>query len=836
MRKLILCIKTHFLLFYIDTFYRQFEHERMTKMPLTPAAKEWFDSQIKKYDEDGKIIKIDDSTNVIQYTSLLQSDESLIKDQLPEEYVHALVLCLLCSKTYGYKIERIYHEQHFKRGSSGAKDDEADFLLYDEDGLPYALIELKPYDLYTKKKTEEDTIKYQLFATAPLAKNPLLLVYGSINPSGDNAEFICKCIDYTQYKTYESWIDAGAPYSTIFPTDYQDLDYEPYVCGGKKDLKIDCKQSDFKAVATSFHNEFFGEHPDNSLYVNLVKCLLAKIFDERTRKSNEPYEFQVFNRAGKLESAERVFERVNNLYKVAYKRYIDADAQDPDEIDPKDFSAEKVKEVVSVLQGMSITKGAALNGDVIGAFFEEILRVGFKQDKGMYFTHSNLARFMIEAVDLEGLTLKTWNNSTHPENRLPYVIDPACGSGTFLIHAMPIITNTIKANETQLVRDFESQQFYTARMSDAAPNYWAENFIYGFDPKFIMAITAKVNMVLHGDGSAHIFKYDAFSMFTKYNDTKLRPIGDKQRSVAQDFYSKEMCETFDLVLSNPPFGVTLSSDTAKFLDKAFTLSNSTPSESLFIERCFQLLKPRGRMGLVLPESVFNAADNLQVRLFLYRMFNIKAIVSLPRNVFIDTPTLTSLLFAQKKTTEEIHAWDIEWQKNYDTAAKAIKDAKACVSAKKRSIYSTAKDVENAVLSKILGIIPSGEWVVKKGKNAEIMPIILKSTISDVDDAIAYYADLLKSASIEKLILRYVFEKTAQKYNGSFDTFVVSEVGYKLSKRKEKSRPNQLCSFEGQKSGKKISNLHLCDEPVTVTYDKIDPITVLDMIKKEVKWD
>ncbi len=805
-------------------------------MPLTASTKKWFDAQIKLYDNDEKIIKIDDITNVIQYTSSLQSDESLIKDQQPEEYVHALFLCMLCSNTYKYKIEKIYHEQHFKRGSSGAKDDEVDFLLYDEDDLPYALIELKPYDIYTKKKTEEQAIKYQLFATAPLAKNPPLLVYGSINPTGSKAELTVKCIDYTRYKSYESWIDDGAPYSTFFPIEYQDLEYEPYTCGGKKDLKIDCKQSDFKAVAASFHNEFFGEHPDNSLYINLVKCLLAKIYDERTRKNNQQYEFQVFYRAGKPENAQRVFERVNNLYKNAYGRYIDTEAQEPDEIDPKEFSIEKVKEVVTSLQGMSITKGAALNGDIIGAFFEEILRVGFKQDKGMYFTHSNLVRFMIEAIDLEGLTLDTWSKSTHPENRLPYVIDPACGSGTFLIHAMPIITSTIKNHEKKLVCDFESQQFYNARMSDIAPNYWAENFIYGFDPKFIMAITAKVNMVLHGDGSAHIFKYDAFSMFSKYNDTKLRPIGEKQRSVSQEAYSKDMCETFDVVLSNPPFGITLSRDTTKNLNSTFTLADSTPSESLFIERCFQLLKPKGRMGLVLPESVFNSADNLRVRLFLYRMFNIKAIVSLPRNVFIDTPTLTSLLFAQKKSAEEIRAWDTEWQKNYDTASKAIKDAKTCVASNKTSTYTTAKDVENAVLSKLNGIISSREWVVKKGKNAEIMPMTLKSNIESVNEAISYYVDLLKSASIEKLLIRYAFEKTAQKYNNSFDTFVVDEVGYKLSKRKEKSRPNQLCLFEGCKSGKQISNLNLCDEPIIISCSKKNPTCVLDIIKKEVQWD
>lgn len=331
-------------------------------MSLTEKEKVWFENQIQKYDKKGKLIELDNASNLIKYTSSMRSDESLIKSQNPEEYVHALFLCLLCSPQYKYKVEKMYHEQHFKRGSSGAKDDETDYLLYDEEDLPYAMIELKPYDLYKNAKVEERAIRYQLFATAPLAKNPPLLVYATIVPSGNVATLVAKCIDFTQYKSYESWVDAGCPYATEFPMDYQDLSYEPYISGGEKDLRVDCKQADFKAVAAGFHSEFFGEHPDNSLYVNLVKCLLAKIYDERTRRKGEKYSFQVEYRMGKSENADRVFEKVNSLYRDAYVRYIDTDAIEPDEIDPKDFSKEKVKEVVIALQGMSITKGAAQIG------------------------------------------------------------------------------------------------------------------------------------------------------------------------------------------------------------------------------------------------------------------------------------------------------------------------------------------------------------------------------------------------------------------------------------------------------------------------------------------
>ena len=176
---------------------------------------------------------------------------------------------------------------------------------------------------------------------------------------------------------------------------------------GDNPLNLNTTLADFRTIALAFHSEFFGEHPDNTIFVNLVKCLLAKIYDERTRRRGDEYHFQVFYQAGRPETAQEVFERVNKLYEQAYRRYVNPSASEADEISAKEFSEERVKTVVQALQQLSITMGAVKNGDVIGTFFEEILRAGFKQDRGMYFTHDNLARFMVEAVGLNRLTKNT---------------------------------------------------------------------------------------------------------------------------------------------------------------------------------------------------------------------------------------------------------------------------------------------------------------------------------------------------------------------------------------------------------------------------------------------
>lgn len=801
-------------------------------MALTEKQQNWYIEQLRELDPNAETVSVDGSARLITYCAALRTDESRTKQYNPEEFVHATVIATLVSKAFRYRIGALYHEKYYQHGSAGSNADEVDILIEDDDGLPYALWELKPSSEYGN--AEEKAIQYQLFGTAPLVGPLKLLVYATVHPNSP-LKVELKCIDYTKYKSFEAWNLAGRPFSTVFPEDYQDLEFHPFENGGKLDLNLQCTQSEFRNVAYSFHNEFFGEHPDNALFVNLVKCLLAKIHDERTTKKGQRYRFQVLQKNSRPQSAKEVFSQVNTLYKDAYKRYIDPNANEPDEIDPKEFSPEKVKAVVQELQSMSVTKGAALYGDVIGAFFEEILRVGFKQDKGMYFTHSNIVRFMIEALDLRGLVEHCWNSSDHPENRLPYIIDPACGSGTFLLNSMQVVTDHVRDNAESLVDDFEAKQFYDARLSESQPNYWAENFIYGFDPKFIMAITAKVNMVLHGDGSAHIFKQDCFSPLNSFKDSKLRPLGDSQRVIPTSKYRPDACESFDVVLSNPPFGITLARETKRSLAKSFMLPLSTPSEGLFIERCFQLLKPNGRMGIVIPESVLNASDLFGVRKLIYRCFEIKAIVSLPRNAFIDTPTLTSLLFARKKTKPEIEQWDKVWDASHAEGIDRLDKAKKLLLKNASKVYDTPFDFQEAIINTLGPLVDRGDWILKKGKSAAVLTLELPSEISDVEEAVQYYRGILKSAAMERFVDRYAFNEAVKIVDYSYPAFLVDEVGFKLSKRKEKARPNQLCKFIGKGSGAEFSNLHLCNEDFEVSVDFDEPKTVIDHIRSQVLW-
>ena len=212
-------------------------------------------------------------------------------------------------------------------------------------------------------------------------------------------------------------------------------------------------------------------------------------------------------------------------------------------------------------------------------------------------------------------------------------------------------------------------------------------------------------MVLHGDGSAHIFKQDAFKSFASFANSRFRAAGDSNRSIPRSCYRPDACETFDLVVSNPPFGIKLASDTKIALPQHFSLKISSPSEALFLERCFQLLKPNGRLAIVVPESLLNTTDSLETRLLLYRGFWLKTIVALPRNGSIDTPTLTSLLFAQKKTGEQIKEWDMEWSKRCTEAETKLKRASVYLSKVKNSNGLTPSQIQSEFLLRVSPVVP-----------------------------------------------------------------------------------------------------------------------------------
>ncbi len=147
--------------------------------------------------------------------------------------------------------------------------------------------------------------------------------------------------------------------------------------------------------------------------------------------------------------------------------------------------------------------------------------------------------------------------------------------------------------------------------------------------------------------------------YNKYTRPRLKVINRDPNGP----YKFPFNEQFDAIWSNPPFSLKEESRTLAEYGLRFAYAGQKNSENLFIERWYQLLKEGGRLGVVLPDSVFDTNENLYIRVFLYRFFWIRAVVSLPQVTFQPyTPTKTSLLFAVKKTFKEVEAWDAAWRK------------------------------------------------------------------------------------------------------------------------------------------------------------------------------
>ena len=292
--------------------------------------------------------------------------------------------------------------------------------------------------------------------------------------------------------------------------------------------------------------------------------------------------------------------------------------------------------------------------------FEGIIREGFKQTKGQFFTPINIVRFILWGLKLDELVINKINNDCD----LPYMIDPSAGSGTFLIEYMKFVTEVVKrrfTNQIRITRDIEDKLqkwFYP----DHRENRWAETYIYGIEHNFNLGTATKVNMILHGDGSSNIFVKDGLLPFEQYNKETEPNVLNKFEKC--DLYeNKNVNEKFDVIITNPPFSVDFDNDTKRFMRQTFIFADKKNSENLFIERYYQLLKPNGRLCAVLPESVFDTGENKYIRLFIYKYFKVKAIISLPQLTFEPfTTTKTSLLFAQKKTKEEIKLWNDLWDK------------------------------------------------------------------------------------------------------------------------------------------------------------------------------
>ncbi len=335
-----------------------------------------------------------------------------------------------------------------------------------------------------------------------------------------------------------------------------------------------------------------------------------------------------------------------------------------------------------IVEDLEIYNLSTTSDDVKGIAFEKFLGKTFRGELGQFFTPRTIVDFMVKVLD--------------PQEG-EYVCDPCCGSGGFLIRTFEYVRENIEHEIEEQKEEIKKQCFQDnyddlsekekeevdAKVNDAFSKLNKEldinnpkgrlrslsfDCIYGTDANPRMARTAKMNMIMHGDGHGGVHHHDGLlnvnGIFENRFDVILTnpPFGahiDKELKIteADRFKDEEKIKAY-IKRYGPAYEEALKQVNDNIDESLLSLYQlgklSGLTEVLFIERCLNLLKPGGRMGIVLPEGVLNNSNLQKVREFVEGKAKILLITSIPQDVFMASGATVkpSILFFKKFTPEE----------------------------------------------------------------------------------------------------------------------------------------------------------------------------------------
>jgi len=391
------------------------------------------------------------------------------------------------------------------------------------------------------------------------------------------------------------------------------------------------REFDFKRIIQNLE-ELVLANSGHDEFNEIFKIIFAKIYDEkaaRDRKNNE----LAFR---KSEDPEITYETINRLFRKAMEEWPGIF----DENENIKLTPQHLQVCIGPLERIRLL-GA--NMRVMDDAFEYLMPTVAKKKNGQFFT----PRYVVD------MCVKMLN----PTKR-EFVIDPACGSAGFLIHTMEYVWPAPD----------------DAKKEQRKHNY-AAKYLWGVDFDERSAKVSRALMLIAGDGRSHVFRVNSLdprewfssregeAIRNALRDQRLlanRPPANKVIREAEAWdYFKDL--KFDVLLTNPPFAGEIRD---RELLRRYVLaepalarkSKKGPKEErdvLFIERCLHLLKPGGRMAIVLPQGKLNNSSLAYIREWILRQARLLAVVGLHPNTFKPhTGTKTSVLFLQKYTDKE----------------------------------------------------------------------------------------------------------------------------------------------------------------------------------------
>jgi type I restriction enzyme M protein len=556
---------------------------------------------------------------IVPHGKIVDFIDGTFRNETPEEYVRQEIEKSLV-KEYEYPREEIAVENPIKLGSSKKR---ADLAIFPEGATRkqetiWTIIECKAADIPPNHKTEGiEQLKSYMAACASAE-------FGMWT-NGQERFCFRKVVKGSQV-TFAEIVD--------LPVKGRSLE------DAERPTLATLKAAESDALLFTFrrcHNYIAGNQglQKPEAFWELLKLIFCKITDERAEELQfyaTTQERQSMN--GQLKAKTRLdklFAEVREKYTNIFK---------PNEV--IDLEPRVLAYIVSQLQSYSLL-GSEI--DVKGRAYEEIVGSNLRGDRGEFFTPRNICKMAIEMLD------------PGPKH---VVLDPACGTGGFLIIAMNHVIKKIRETERKKWKKpdgpTEKEQYeLLLRIQD----YATKNLI-GIDLNPNLVKAAKMNMVMNNDGSGGLFQGNSLE----------RPV-----TWSRDLRGRDLIGKVDLLFTNPPFGSKIPIDDPAILeqyDLAYVwdyngatdsyairqpkaLVKSQPPEILFVERCVQFLKPgTGIMAIVLPDAILGAPGLAYVREWVLQNTRVLASIDLHPDTFQPgNSTQTSLLVVQRKSAKEI---------------------------------------------------------------------------------------------------------------------------------------------------------------------------------------
>lgn len=261
----------------------------------------------------------------------------------------------------------------------------------------------------------------------------------------------------------------------------------------------------------------------------------------------------------------------------------------------------------------------SLERDIIGDAYEIFIGDAIKGQSGQFFTPQNAAEALVRMV---GPTKES------------KVLDLTCGAGGFLVATL---------------KYWQEQRICVG-----------ENKIYGIDKDNYLTRLAKIHLACMKQNTKNIFCADSLLWNEKI-------LGKRDNE-------------YDVILTNPPFGVNIQAGTTETLskfelahkykknkdgsmEKTDLVNEAVPPQVVFLEQCIRLVKENGFIGIVVPESMVSNKKYAYVVEYILKKCLIKAVIGMPDDLFKTsgkggTHTKTCLLVLQKLVKPKCDDYDI----------------------------------------------------------------------------------------------------------------------------------------------------------------------------------